>query len=77
VALTVALHLMILYVPFFNDLFSTQPLSWAELGLTLAVASVVFWGVELQKLISRHLGKPLVPRPKALAVVALPVASGA
>jgi Ca2+-transporting ATPase len=63
VALTAALHLMILYTPFFNDLFSTQPLTWAELGITVAVSSVVFWAVELQKLISRRRGQPLVPVP--------------
>ena len=54
VALTVALHLLIIYVPFCNALFSTQPLTVAELGITLAVASVVFWAVEAQKLISRR-----------------------
>ena len=54
VVLTVALHLLIIYVPFCNVLFSTQPLTVAELGLTVAVASVVFWAVEAQKLISRR-----------------------
>ena len=51
--LTFLLQLMIIYVPFFNDLFHTQPLTWAELGLTLLVSSVVFWAVETQKLVGR------------------------
>jgi Ca2+-transporting ATPase len=54
VALTMALHLLIIYVPFCNALFSTQRLTVAELGLTLALSSLVFWAVELQKLISRR-----------------------
>jgi len=54
VLITVSLHLMILYVPFFNKLFSTQPLTLTELGIAVAVASTVFWVVELQKLLSRR-----------------------
>ena len=53
ITLTVALQLMVVYVPFFNDLFSTQPLTWEEMGITVAVSSVVFWAVEIQKLVSR------------------------
>jgi Ca2+-transporting ATPase len=56
VALTVTLHLLIIYVPFCNAIFSTQRLTGAELALTVAVASVVFWAVEAQKLISRRRG---------------------
>ncbi|MET4072842.1 cation-translocating P-type ATPase [Hymenobacter sp. UYCo722] len=51
---TVLLHLLIIYVPFCNTIFSTQPLSAAELALTVAVASVVFWVVEAQKLLRRR-----------------------
>ncbi|AHJ97826.1 cation-translocating P-type ATPase [Hymenobacter swuensis] len=51
--LTFGLQLLIIYVPFFNDLFRTEPLTWPELGLTLAVSSVVFWAVEAHKLVSR------------------------
>ena len=54
VALTVSLQLTILYVPFCNELFSTQPLTAAELGLAVAVASGIFWVVEAQKLLSRR-----------------------
>jgi Ca2+-transporting ATPase len=78
VALTMALHLLIIYVPFGNRLFSTQRLTVAELGLTLALSSLVFWAVELQKLLSRRRVAPkasslpvsaaqLLPKPTALA----------
>jgi Ca2+-transporting ATPase len=77
VALTVGLHLLIIYVPFGNHLFSTQRLTVAELGLTLAVSSLVFWVVELQKLLLRRRAAPAAPpfsasaaqpRPKAAAL---------
>ncbi|SET36578.1 cation-translocating P-type ATPase [Hymenobacter actinosclerus] len=54
VVLTVGLHLAIIYVPFCNELFSTQPLTVAELAIAAAVASVVFGVVEVQKLIIRR-----------------------
>ena len=60
-ALTVALQLMIIYTPFFNALFSTQPLTWSELGITVAVSSIVFWAVEIQKLIVRQQGEKRDP----------------
>jgi Ca2+-transporting ATPase len=78
VALTMALHLLIIYVPFGNRLFSTQPLTVAELGITLALSSLVFWAVELQKLLVRRRAVPTtvplpapasqqLPKPAALA----------
>ncbi|MCB2408092.1 cation-translocating P-type ATPase [Hymenobacter lucidus] len=73
VALTVALQLLVIYTPFGNDLFSTQPLSWRELGITLAISSVVFWAVELQKLVSRRRSQPVVTLPAVMAGVALPI----
>ncbi len=79
VLLTLGLHLTILYVPFCNELFSTQPLSAAELGLAAAVASVVFWVVEIQKLIVRRRGVAGVPPPlvaAAPAVAAQPAYAG-
>jgi Ca2+-transporting ATPase len=51
--LTVGLQLILIYSPFFNGIFKTQPLSIYELGITLAVSTVVFWAVELEKWIFR------------------------
>ena len=51
--LTVVLQLILIYSPFFNGIFKTQPLSMYELGTTLVVSTVVFWAVELEKWIMR------------------------
>ena len=51
--LTVVLQLILIYSPFFNGIFKTQPLSMYELGTTLVVSTVVFWAVELEKWILR------------------------
>ncbi|NGY38030.1 cation-translocating P-type ATPase [Flavobacterium sp. XN-5] len=52
--LTVSLQLIIIYTPFFNEVFRTQPLSYLELVITLAVSSIIFWAVEIEKWIFRR-----------------------
>ena len=52
--LTVVLQLLTIYVPFLNPVFRTQPLSLGELGLVLAVSSIVFIAVEIEKLFKRR-----------------------
>ncbi|MBF2009443.1 MAG: cation-translocating P-type ATPase [Chlorogloeopsis fritschii C42_A2020_084] len=55
VTLTLGLQLMVTYVPFFQKLFTTLPLSAVDLAVCLVVGSVVFWCVELEKwLLRRH-----------------------
>jgi Ca2+-transporting ATPase len=51
--ITFALQLMIIYVPFFNDIFKTRPLTLVELGITLVVSTLVFWAVEFEKWVKR------------------------
>ncbi|MFN5095033.1 MAG: cation transporting ATPase C-terminal domain-containing protein, partial [Ignavibacteria bacterium] len=52
--LTITLQLLIIYVPWCNDIFKTQPLSVFELGITLCVSSLTFWAVEIEKWILRR-----------------------
>ena len=56
VLLTFVLQLGTIYIPVVNEkVFKTQPLTWDELLVALAISSVVFWGVELEKLIKRRI----------------------
>ncbi|MDY0339595.1 MAG: cation-translocating P-type ATPase [Coriobacteriia bacterium] len=56
VALTFVLQMGTIYIPVVNEkVFKTQPLTWDELLVALAISSVVFWGVELEKLIKRRI----------------------
>jgi Ca2+-transporting ATPase len=49
ILLTFALQLAIIYVPAFQSIFLTYPLSWQELLLCIGLSSIVFHAVELEK----------------------------
>jgi Ca2+-transporting ATPase len=49
VLLALALQLAVVYLPFFNDLFKTKPLSLMELAICFGAAVFVFLAVELKK----------------------------
>ena len=51
VVLTFFLQLGIIYFPFANKLFKTQPLSLVELLICIGVSAVLFHAVEAEKLI--------------------------
>jgi Ca2+-transporting ATPase len=49
IILTVLLQLAIIYVPFLQQIFRTQSLSLQELILCIALSSIVFWAIEIEK----------------------------
>lgn len=54
VLLTFMLQMATIYVPAFNPIFKTEPLSMSELALCLALSSVVFIAVEIEKWLIRR-----------------------
>ena len=53
IAITTGLQLMVIYLPFFNEVFKTEPLTLRELAITLAISSIVFLAVEIEKMFKR------------------------
>jgi|Deesub1362B_J571_1020462.scaffolds.fasta_scaffold00125_36 Ca2+-transporting ATPase len=55
VFLSFMLQIMVIYLPFLNQFFRTAPLSIKELSITILLSSLVFFVVELEKMIIRRL----------------------
>lgn len=53
VLLTLILQMAVIYIPFLQDIFSTQALTLKELFLCLGLSSIVFWAIEIEKWIKR------------------------
>ena len=56
VALTIILQVAIIYIPAMNRIFKTEPLTAGELLIAIAASSIVFFAVELEKLMIRKFG---------------------
>ena len=54
VALTYALQMATIYVPSLQPIFKTEALSMDELLLCIALSTVVFFAVEIEKLLMRR-----------------------
>jgi len=54
VLLTFALQMATIYVPVLNPIFKTNPLGVEELVLCIALSSLVFFAVEIEKWLVRR-----------------------
>jgi Ca2+-transporting ATPase len=54
VGLTVAVQMLAVYTPFFNNLFNTTPLTAEQLLICMVLSTVVFIAVELEKVFIRR-----------------------
>ncbi|HMM46385.1 MAG TPA: cation-translocating P-type ATPase [Thiobacillaceae bacterium] len=52
--ITFAMQMAVLYVPWLNPIFKTEPLGLTELAVCFALSSVVFFGVEAEKALVRR-----------------------
>jgi Ca2+-transporting ATPase len=57
ITLTFILQMGVIYLPFANKIFKTNPLTINELLISLAAAAVVFHAVEIEKLVKRIISK--------------------
>jgi magnesium-transporting ATPase (P-type) len=57
IALSFALQVLVVHVPWFNAAFGTQPMSLADWALCIAIASSVLWADELRKVVLRRTGR--------------------
>jgi Ca2+-transporting ATPase len=46
-------QMAVVFIPFLNPIFETEPLTWRELGMCLAASSVVLVAVEIEKAVRR------------------------
>ncbi|CAJ0926747.1 9611_t:CDS:2 [Entrophospora sp. SA101] len=53
ICLSMSLHFMILYVPFFSMLFAVVPLTWAEWQAVIYISLPVIFIDEIMKFLSR------------------------
>ncbi len=54
VFLTIFLQIIVVYVPFFREVFRTTQLSAADLAVSFIVGSLALWAVELEKLLMKR-----------------------
>jgi P-type Ca2+ transporter type 2C len=63
VILVFGLQLAVVYVPLLEGIFTTVPLAFEELLISLLLGSAIFWGIELEKWLIRRNCSP--PEPLA------------
>jgi Ca2+-transporting ATPase len=54
VALTFVLQLLAIYAPLFQEFLETEALPIAHLVIAIALSTIIFWAVEIEKLLARR-----------------------
>jgi Ca2+-transporting ATPase len=54
VALTFVLQLLAIYAPFFQRFLETEALPLADLAIAVALSTIIFWAVEIEKWLARR-----------------------
>ncbi|MBI1277417.1 MAG: HAD-IC family P-type ATPase [Anaerolineaceae bacterium] len=54
VVVTIILQLAAVYVPFFNNIFNTTPLTATQLLICVVLSTIVFWAAEIEKWLIRR-----------------------
>jgi Ca2+-transporting ATPase len=54
VALTFVLQLLAIYAPFFQGFLDTKALPVADLAIAIALSTIIFWAVEIEKWLARR-----------------------
>jgi P-type Ca2+ transporter type 2C len=54
VAITFVLQLVAIYTPFFQELLETEALPLADLAIAVALSTIIFWAVEVEKWLIRR-----------------------
>jgi P-type Ca2+ transporter type 2C len=54
VALTFVLQLLAIYVPLFQGFLETEALPLADLAIAIALSTIIFWAVEIEKWLTRR-----------------------
>ena len=55
ILITFLFQLAVVYLPFANEIFKTQPLTWIELLTSIGISAIVFHAVELEKFIRKKI----------------------
>jgi Ca2+-transporting ATPase len=54
VAITFVLQLVAIYTSFFQELLETEALPLADLAIAVALSTIIFWAVEVEKWLTRR-----------------------
>ena len=54
VAFTFVLQLVAIYAPFFQGFLETEALPLADLAIAVALSTIIFWAVEVEKWLARR-----------------------